>query len=157
LFPTIKRIVDGRSAILLEAKYANLRLPRGYVENVAAAVALATTSPRAAGRIYNIAMQEPFSESEWTQKIGQAMGWTGQVISVPADQAPEHLQTLMNTEQDWIVSSARIRTELGFVEPVSLDVALGRTIEWERANPAGVDPAQFDYAAEDAVLEKLKS
>ena len=156
LYPTIKRIADGRAEILFEAKGGNLRLPRGYVENVAAAVALATTSPRAAGRTYNIAMQEAFSEREWTEKIGQAMGWNGQVVSAPADQAPKHLQTLMNTEQDWVVSSARIRQELGFGEPVPLDIALARTIEWERANPPGINPAQFDYAAEDAVLEQLR-
>jgi nucleoside-diphosphate-sugar epimerase len=156
LYPTIKRVADGRPAILLEAKHGSLRLPRGYVENVAAAVVLATASPKAAGRVYNIAMQEEFSELAWMQKIGQAMGWNGQVVSVPADQAPKHIQTLMNTEQDWFVSSARIRQELGFVEPVPLDVALARTIEWEQANPPGVDPAQFDYAAEDAVLEQLR-
>jgi len=156
LFPTIKRIVDGRSAILLEAKHGSLRLPRGYVENVAAAVVLAATSPKAAGRIYNIAMQEPLSEMEWGQKIGQAMGWKGQFISVPKDQAPKHIQTLMNTDQDWVVSSARIREELGFVDPVPLDLALARSIEWERANPPAVNPAQFDYAAEDAVLEQLR-
>jgi nucleoside-diphosphate-sugar epimerase len=157
LFPIIKRIVDGRPAILLEAKHGSLRLPRGYVENVAAAVVLAATSPKAAGRIYNIAMQEHFSELEWAQKIGQAMGWKGAVISVPHDRAPAHIQTSMNTDQDWVVSSARIREELGFVDPVPLDVALARTIEWERANPPAVNPAQFDYAAEDAVLEQLRS
>jgi len=30
--------------------------------------------------------------------------------------------------------------------------ALRRTIEWERANPPAYEPAQFDYAAEDAAL-----
>jgi hypothetical protein len=35
-------------------------------------------------------------------------------------------------------------------------VALARTIEWERAIPPAVNPAQFDYAAEHAVLEQLR-
>lgn len=61
-----------------------------------------------------------------------------------------------NTDQDWVVSTARIRRELGFTEPVPLELALRRTIEWERANPpAGFAVAQFDYAAEDAALEQL--
>ena len=63
----------------------------------------------------------------------------------------------MNTEQDWAVSSARIREELGFVEPIPLDVSLARTIEWERAYAPGIDPAQYDYDAEDAALEQLRS
>jgi hypothetical protein len=39
---------------------------------------------------------------------------------------------------------------------VSLDEALRRTIAWERANPpSSLDPAHFDYAAEDATLAAL--
>ena len=54
------------------------------------------------------------------------------------------------------MSSARIRTELAYIEPVPADFAIARTIEWERANPpAQLDPAQFDYAAEDAAFEEL--
>jgi hypothetical protein len=33
------------------------------------------------------------------------------------------------------MSTARIRRELGFVEPVGLDEALRRTVAWERDNP----------------------
>jgi dTDP-D-glucose 4,6-dehydratase len=57
-----------------------------------------------------------------------------------------------NTRQQWVASSARIRAELGYREPVALDEALRRTIEWERTHPPTIDPAQFDYAAEDAAL-----
>ncbi len=43
-----------------------------------------------------------------------------------------------------------------YSEPVPLDEALQRTIEWERANPpVAIDDKQFDYAAEDAVLAAL--
>ena len=59
----------------------------------------------------------------------------------------------LNSEQQWIVSSQRIREELGFVEPVSLDAGIERTIQWERANPPMMDPKLFDYAAEDAVAQ----
>jgi hypothetical protein len=55
------------------------------------------------------------------------------------------------------MSSARIRAELGYDEVVSPDAAMARTIAWERANPpAEVDPAQFDYAAEDTALDQLR-
>ena len=49
-------------------------------------------------------------------------------------------------------SSKRIRDELGYSEPVAPEEALRRTIEWERTHPPPIDPAKFDYAAEDAAL-----
>lgn len=155
-FPTLKRMDDNRPAILLEEGYARLHPPRGYVEDVADAIALATVSDRSAGRIYNVASDQQFSELEWAQRIGQ-VAVKGSVVALPKEQTPAHLITPLNTEQDWLVSSARIRQELGYAEAVPSDVAIARTIEWERANPpAQVDPAQFDYAAEDAALEQFR-
>lgn len=61
----------------------------------------------------------------------------------------------LNAEQHWIVSSKRIREELGFVEPVSLDAGIQRTIAWERNNLPAIDAKLFDYAAEDAVLKQV--
>lgn len=152
-FPALKRIDDHRPVILLEESYARLHPPRGYVEDVAAAIALASVSERTAGKIYNIASDQQFTELEWAQKIGHVAGWTGSVVTLPKDRMPAHLLSPLNTEQDWLVSSARIRQQLGYAETVPLDVGIARTIEWERANPpAQVDPAQFDYAAEDVAL-----
>ena len=51
------------------------------------------------------------------------------------------------------MDSTRIRTELGYSESVPLDEALRRTVEWEQANPPHqIDPARFDYAAEDEAV-----
>lgn len=47
--------------------------PRVCVENVAAAIALAATDDRAAGRIYNVCEEPPFSELEWAQQIASEM------------------------------------------------------------------------------------
>ena len=50
---------------------------------------------------------------------------------------------------------SRIRAEVGYVEPVPLDEALRRTVEWERENPPQhVDTAQYDYAAEDEAISR---
>jgi nucleoside-diphosphate-sugar epimerase len=156
-YPTLKRIDDHRSAILMEESYAGLHPPRGYVEDVAAGIALATVSERAVGKIYNIASDRQFTELEWTRKIGQVAGWKGSVVTLPKEQTPPHVLMPLNTEQDWLVRSARIREELGYSERVPLEVGMARTIEWERANPpAEIDPKQFDYAAEDAALEQVR-
>ena len=44
LFPILKRIDDGRPAILIQEDAAQWRAPRGYVENVSAAITLAVRS-----------------------------------------------------------------------------------------------------------------
>lgn len=153
LHPILKRIDDQRPAILIQEEFAKWQGPRGYVENVATAITLAVTMPQAAGRIYNVAEPKSSTELEWTQNVVRITGWNGQVLALPKDRTPAHLQNPANAAQHWIMSSARIREELGYREPVSLDTALERTIAWERANPpAAVDPKQFDYAAEDAAL-----
>lgn len=158
LFSYLKRMDDRRPAILLSEGQARWRWSRGYVENVAAAIALAVVDERAAGRIYNVAEPEALPEAEWVQQIGQAAGWSGQVVTVPEDRLPLALRSDYRWEQDWFVDSARIRRELDYTEAIPLDDALRRTVEWERAHPpAEIDPAQFDYAAEDAVLAALPS
>ena len=156
LHPYLKRMDDRRPAILIQEDAAQWRGPRGYVENVAAGIALAATSSNAAGRIYNLDEPESFSELEWAQRIACATGWTGSVLPVPLDLTPAHLKLPYNSAQHWTMSSARIRQELGYSEPVPLETGIARTIEWDRANPPSqVDPGQFDYAAEDAALERL--
>ena len=153
LFPIVKRIDDNRPAILLEEGLARCTLPRGYVENVAAAIARAATSDAAKGRTYNIA-EPPLSELEWTRQIGDAAGWKGEVIALARELTPEHLRQPYNLAQDWTVSGDRIRSELGFREPIAIPEALRRTIEWERANPpSDLPPTTFDYPAEDAALK----
>jgi nucleoside-diphosphate-sugar epimerase len=156
LYPYVKRIDDDRPAILLEDGLAQMGLPRGYVENVAAAIALATTSDRAKNKIYNVA-EPPLIELEWARQIGDAAGWKGEIIPLSKDDTPAHLRQPYNTAQDWTVSGDRIRTELGFTEPIAIPEALRRTIEWERANPpANLPAATFDYGAEDAAIQKFK-
>jgi nucleoside-diphosphate-sugar epimerase len=145
---------DGRRAILLDEGHAAWRAPRGYVENVAWAVALAATDDRARGRIYNVAEIESRSEAEWVRAIAGATGWPGRVVVVPGGRMPMPY----DTRHHWVVDSSRIRRELGYNEPVPADEALNRTIEWERANPpAELDLEQFDYAAEDAILSEVAS
>lgn len=150
LFPIVKRIFDGRRVILLEEQFAQWRGPRGFVENVAAAIVAAATSERAAGRIYNVAEQPAFTELQWARKVAEAAGWTGEIRVVAAEAAPAHLKKPGNWQQHWVPDSTRLRQELGYSEPVSLEDALRETIEWEKKNPpAQIDAAKLNYAAED--------
>ncbi|MBV9228016.1 MAG: NAD-dependent epimerase/dehydratase family protein [Chloroflexi bacterium] len=157
LFEYLKRMDDNRPAILLDESIARWHWTRGYVENVATAIAHATTDERAVNRIYNVGEAETLSIAEWVRAIGDAAGWYGEIITVAKDRLPSHLVMDIDTNQELLIDTARIRKELGYSEAIDLEEALKRTVAWERANPLGeVDAKKFDYAAEDAVLAELK-
>lgn len=152
-YPVVKRIVDERRHILFSETLAAWRSPRGYVENVAAAIALAATDDRAARRIYNVCEEPSFSELEWARKVAAAMRWGGDFVVLPTESTPRHLLQPGNAAQHWTTSSTRIRQELGYEESVTIEEAIRRTVRWERENPpTDVRLAQFDYAAEDAAV-----
>jgi nucleoside-diphosphate-sugar epimerase len=155
--PILKRIDDGRKQIIFADDVAPLRTPRGYVEDVAAAVTLAATSPQAAGRIYNVSETDFFGELDWARKIAVCAGWTGKFIVLPHDNTPKHLLLPGNTAQHLVVRSDRIRKELRYLERLPREKAIRRTVEWGRANPPAAPVAQFDYAAEDAALTQFKA
>jgi len=154
--PVLKRIDDGRKQIIFADDVAPLRTPRGYVEDVGAAVALAATSPQAAGRIYNVCETEFFGELDWARKIAAATGWKGEFVVLPHDRTPKHLLWPGNTAQHVVASSERIRKELGYRELLPREEAIRRTIEWERAHPPAQPLAQFNYEAEDGALSQFE-
>lgn len=156
-YPVLKRIDDGRRQIIFADDVAPWRTPRGYVEDVTAAVVLLATSPQSAGRVYNVCEAESFGELDWARKIAAATNWNGEFVVLPHDKTPKHLLSPGNTAQHLVVSSERIRKELGYRELMPRDEAIRRTIEWERANPPAQPIAQFDYAAEDAALAQFKA
>src|SRR5258706_653211 len=152
-YPVVKRIADRRDHIIFAEALAAWRSPRGYVENVAAAIALAATDDRAARRIYNVCEEPSFSGLEWERKIDSEMRWKGEFVFLPRERTPGHLLKLGNTAQHWTASSMRIRNSLAYEEPVAIEDAIRQTIRWERENPpADASLAQFDYAAEDAAV-----
>ena len=155
-FEHLKRMDDGRQVILLEENHARWRWTRGYVDNVAAAVALAVSDDRAAGRAYNIGEPDTLTEAEWTRSIGRAAGWQGEVVVLPKESMPEHLAAPYNFDHHLHADTSRIRQELGYAEQITRDEAIKNTVEWERAHPPDqVDAGRFNYAAEDAALDKL--
>lgn len=153
-FEYLKRMDDGRPAILISKEMAAWRGMRGYVENTAEAISLCVTSTRAAGRIYHIADRENVTEVEWISRIGEAADWNGRIVALDDHQLPNHLKHGYNPSQDLAIDSTRIRDELGYTELVPPEEAIHRTVVWERANPPPeFNPSLFDYAAEEKALE----
>jgi nucleoside-diphosphate-sugar epimerase len=154
-FDLIKRVLDNRPVIPLDEKVARWRWSRGFAENVAWATTLAVTREQASNRIYNVAEPEGLSYLEWTQRVTRAAGWMGHIVLLPHG----HL-TLgdSNYEHHWVVDTTRIRAELGYMEVVPQEEAIGRTVAWQLANPLGkFESKDFDYAEEDRILTQLEA
>jgi nucleoside-diphosphate-sugar epimerase len=153
LFSYLKRMDDGRPAILLEETHSRWLWARGYVEDIARAVASAAHDDRAAGLVYNVSEPDPLTEAAWVRAIAQEVGWRGNVVTVPAKRLPQGLRAMGNFEQHLTYDTARVRAELGYSETVPRPEAIRRTVAWERSHPP--DRFEVDYAAEDAVLAGL--
>lgn len=152
----LKRMDDGRPAILMDAAEARWRWTYGYVADVAHAITLAALDPRSAGRIYNVGEQEASSLEERAQAVADAASWRGRIVLAPAGTLPEALRMGVAVEQDLVTDSARIRAELGYAERTALAETYTQAIAWERANPPEADdPAEYDYDAEDKALAEL--
>jgi len=90
------------------------RWTHGYVENVARAIVLATISPMAAGRIYNVGETHTPTMRERLAKLPPS--------SLPVNDDPK-----FNFEQDIIYDATRLRNELGYRELVPEEEAM-RTV-----------------------------
>ncbi len=110
----LKPMDEGLPAIVMDERRARWRAARGYVENVAEAIALAVTDPRATGR-------------------------GGEVVAKPKGRLPADLVKEYDFSQHLFADTRRVRTELGYREPVTLAESLRRTIEWERRSQRSSD------------------
>jgi nucleoside-diphosphate-sugar epimerase len=148
----LRAMHEGRPAIVLGASHSRWRWSRGYVENVAAAIAVAVVDQRASGRIYNVAAEPALSEADWIRAIAKAAGWAGEVHVIADGKLPAPLRRPFDWTQHLEVSAARIRSELGFREPVDEEEGLRRTVNWELATLNEVPELHINYAAEDEAL-----
>jgi nucleoside-diphosphate-sugar epimerase len=131
LQPYLQHMANRKDAILLEDIQANWRWSRGFVENVASALALVVCSERSAGRIYNLGDEPTLTEREWIEQIVSFAGWAGEVAAVPRSELPDDLQQPVDWRYHLWTDTTAIRSELGYVSPVAFEEAMRRTVDWE--------------------------
>lgn len=125
----LDRIRDGGD-FLMDRAMASWRWTRGFVDDVADAIALATVDSRAGGRTYNVGEEHTPTESEWVSRIGRATGWSGRVCGVPREELPPELaEAPFDYAHDLVADTSRIRRELGFRERTDPDGAMRRAVE----------------------------
>ncbi len=154
-YPYLKRMIDGRPAIILAEPWARWRGTLAYSENVATAIVLAVTRFEARGP-YNVGEPTPTVIADLVEAMARVTRWDGRLVTVPAGELPESMRPGAGLSQELILDSTRIRRELGFNEPVSAAIGIQRTVEWMiRHPPTPDDPMgrlDLDYRAEDAIL-----
>ena len=149
----IKRMEDKRPYVLLSNDAAGWRWTRGYVENVADAIALAATDERTKNQIYNVGERDALTEKQWIELLAEETGWNGEILVLERDLMKELLEGEFVLSQDIFVDTSKIRNELNFTETVSRTEAIKRTIAWERENPPDTISAKdFDYETEDKIV-----
>jgi nucleoside-diphosphate-sugar epimerase len=139
LKPYLQRMSGDEVAILLEEGQASWRWTRGFVENVAAALALAVKDSRSAGHVYNVGDDPTLTEREWVDRIAAVAGWRGEVLAVPRAELPHDDRQPVDWRYHLWTDSTALRAELGYVPPVPLDEGLLRTVEWECSELDGTD------------------
>jgi nucleoside-diphosphate-sugar epimerase len=102
------------------AAYPAWRWTHGYVENVAAAAVLAAHHPRSPGRTYNIG-------EAVTPTVGERLA------QLPPRPEPPRKNTVYDFGQSMDYDTEPVRTELGFIEPVTYDEGLRRTLAGQQA------------------------
>jgi nucleoside-diphosphate-sugar epimerase len=115
-FPKIYGPNDNRDLATVHAyrHRPHWRWTHGFAANVGAAVALAVTDERAAGRTYNVG-------EETTPTIGERLARLPSNDSVPVR------ENGLNYAQDIVYDTGAIRRELGFVEPFDEVEAMAAT------------------------------
>ena len=128
----LRRLRSGGPFVLGRDK-ARWRWTRGFVENVAEAIALAAAESRAAGRVYNVGEETALSESEWIRAIARAAGIAADVREVEPGELPPELAEPYDFAHDLVADTRRIRNELGYREIVDLDEGLRASVAGESA------------------------
>jgi len=98
--PYLQQMID-QQPILLEEEQSRWRFSHGYVENIAAAIALAVTDDRAAERIYNLGEASTPTLLERIQRLGNLVNWHDEIVTLPKGQLPSHLQMNLQWQFIW--------------------------------------------------------
>lgn len=123
----IRPMLRGDAELRIQDTWAGWRWTHGFAEDVAEAVVLAVTEPRAAGRVYNVGERETPTMLERLREFADAAGWNGRIVPVPAAELSESERMTHDFSHDIAYDTGRIRRELGYREVVADGVA--QTVE----------------------------
>jgi nucleoside-diphosphate-sugar epimerase len=161
----LRRVRDGRRHMVLPDGGLQVHT-RCAARNAAAAVLAAVDHPdAAAGQVFNCGDPENWSLRRWVELLLELLGAEMELVAVPSAVAVDATSTLLplagTTSPHCVLSTEKLRRELGHTPVVEPDEALRETLAWYDTVPdPGAAPAmtdRFDYATEDALVDAYRA
>jgi nucleoside-diphosphate-sugar epimerase len=129
-------MLRGDLELHIQDGWARWRWTHGFAEDVAEAVVLAVTNSHSAGRIYNVGESHAPTMGERIAEFARVAGWDGHIVEVPAAELGETDRMPYDFTHHLAYDTTRIRTELGYKEVIARQLALARTLEYEKPTEA---------------------
>jgi len=127
----IRPMVQGRPRFVIPHPWASWRATFGYVDDVAAGIALAAVHPRAGGETFNLGRSNTPTNIAWAASFAEHLNWPGDVELAHPDLARGALAAAaagLDLSYPLFIDNAKIRRRLGFVEVTEFEEALARTV-----------------------------
>jgi nucleoside-diphosphate-sugar epimerase len=124
-------MAQGRPRFVIAHPWASWRATFGYVDDVAAGIALAAVHPRAGGETYNLGRSNTPTNIAWAASFAEHLNWPGDVQLAHPDVARGALAKAvsgLDLSYPLFIDNAKIRRRLGYAEVTDFDEALARTV-----------------------------
>jgi nucleoside-diphosphate-sugar epimerase len=160
----IKRVRDRREFIVVADGGLTI-LTRIALRNAANAIMCAVDKPEAAaGHAYNCGDDQQYSMRQWIELLAHACGGSIEVVSLPDEIAwpARPFYPLQRASDHGMVSTERIRSELGYSDVITPVDAIEEMVDWYDRNPPAMGSFKgsddmFAYADEDRLVSAYRS
>ena len=125
-----------------------LRWSRGYVGDIAYAVALVVNRPAPGPEVFNVSEGSTWTIRGWAERILSTSGCSAELVRVPDGSLPEDLRLSRACEGSLLFDSAKLRKVLGWAETPPAE-ALERSVRWHLSHPPTEAP---DLLQDDRAL-----
>jgi len=155
----VRRILDGRRFMVLPHDGMTY-FQRGFSENVAHLVLLATQVPEASGLCFNAGDTQVMSARHVAEAICNELGSNMELIGMPAQWCPGVYP--LAEKSTLILDLALARTVLGYEDLVPVEEATRYTARWLLEHPPAKEDlreaatGRFDYNEEDLVASRWR-
>ena len=127
----------------------------GYIDNVAAAILHAAEHPATDGKTYNLGEETSRTKRRWATLYSEVAGLPLAIKTLPDALVDGDKASTDAAPRLFLASAAKFATETGFVEPVSLEDQISRTLAFGLAHPEALGPRP-DYAREERLIERYE-